>query len=108
MGHYTKLAIFKDCYELTKDVLTKVNKIDKRYRYTLGDDIRRTLFAMLHLINEVNTSDSKIPVLNKFLLYYERLKLDLQLCIDMHIFSPKILSTSFPLLKSVGEQAENR
>ena len=101
MAHYTKLTIFKDCYNLVKDLMVKVNSIDKRYRYTIGDDIRVTALSLVHFLNVINTSSNKKEMLDKFLIYYERLKLDIQLCVDLKIFSVKSIAQSLHLLSLI-------
>lgn len=107
MGHYTKLQIFVDSYEMVKLLLPKINKINKSYKYIIGEEAKRSAIRMLSLINIINTTENmseRLKYMKQFQCYFENIKLCMKLCIDLNLLSAKEFSNIYPLMKNIHEQ----
>ena len=108
MAHYTNTQIFKDTYNMVFLLTKSINRINRSYKYMIGDECKKSSMRMLILLNIINTSgdfSERVKYLNEFLIHYETVKLCMKMCIDFHLLSAKEFSKVYPLTKTVREQA---
>lgn len=59
MALYTELQVFEDSYQLFLQIVTAISRMQRDYRYTLGEQIKRSTMDMLVLIFKANKSRDK-------------------------------------------------
>lgn len=105
--YYRELDIFAPAYSMVVQLLPKINRINRSYRFTIGDFIKESSLEMLSLINITNTSPTdkeRLEHLREFMIQFENVNLGLRLCIDLHLLNHKTLSPILPLIKDVRNQ----
>lgn len=59
MAQYQNLPVFKDAYDLLLRVFSVGRTLPREFRYTIGEDLKKTLLAMLLGIFRANRSRDK-------------------------------------------------
>ena len=96
------LLVYKKTYEFLKIIYEQVTYFPKAYKYTLGEQIKKELLAMLVKIYETNS----LPVQNRsweidiILSNLKSIEIMLHLCRDLKIIS---LNKFIPLSSNIIE-----
>lgn len=59
MAIYTELKVYEDCYQLFLQLVTGTARMQRDFRYSLGEQVRRAAMDMLILIFKANKSHAK-------------------------------------------------
>lgn len=98
------LPVYRDLYRLILRLFELTKHFPREYKYTLGQDIKHDAIILVRSIYRANRSVSKKEWLEEFLDNYEILKLEIRLCVDLHLLSLGHQAELAPLLESVGKQ----
>ena len=104
MALFYDLPVYKDTYKLILLVYGITKEFPREYKYTLGQDMKHDAILLVRSIYRANRSMDKTQYLEEFLDNFEILKLEIRLCVDMKILSPKQQSETEFLLESIGKQ----
>ena len=104
MALYYNLPVYRDTYRLVLTIFTLSKDFSKEYKYSLGQDMKRDALQLVRCIYRANKSTDKQTHLDAFLDEFELLKLEIRLCGDMKILSPKKLAELAVLMDSIGKQ----
>jgi len=99
------LPVYRDTYRLIQLVFLRTRDFPRDYKYSLGQDMRRDAIMLVRSIYRANRSENKRQWLEEFLDNFEILKLEIRLCVDMRLFSPRQQAEMSPLMDSIGKQA---
>ncbi len=98
------LPVYRDVYKLIRIIFEFTQKFPREYKYTLGQDMKHDSLRLVRSIYRANRSVSKKEWLEDFLDEFEILKLEIRLCVDLHLLSFRKQSEISPLLESIGKQ----
>ena len=98
------LPVDRDLYRLILRLFELTKHFPREYKYTLGQDIKHDAIILVRSIYRANRSVSKKEWLEEFLDNYEILKLEIRLCVDLHLLSLIHQAELSPLIESVGKQ----
>ena len=59
MAVYTELKVYEECYRLFLQLVTSTSRLQREYRYTLGEQIKRSAMDMIVLVFKANKSYDK-------------------------------------------------
>lgn len=59
MAVYTELKVYEECYRLFLQLVTSTSRMQRDYRYSLGEQVKRAAMDMLVLIFKANKSRGK-------------------------------------------------
>lgn len=59
MAVYTELKVYEECYRLFLQLVTSTARMQRDFRYSLGEQVKRATMDMLVLIFKANKSHSK-------------------------------------------------
>jgi len=62
---YDQLPVFKACYDLLLDVFLTTKNLNKEYKYTLGEDLKKEVIALLMGIYKANSYQDKRNMLQE-------------------------------------------
>jgi len=104
MALYYDLPVYKDTYQLVKQVFEITKEFPKEYKYSLGQDMKRDALQLVRSIYRANKAEKKKEYLEQFLDDFELLKLEIRLCVDMRILSIRRQAEFSKLIESIGKQ----
>ena len=106
MARYEHLKVFKDCYDLTLEMVKVSRDFPKMFKYTLGGKIQEDLFAVLSLIQQANSAREKEPFQSAGILKMELLKIQIRLAKDLQCFSQDKYLVFIAEVESILRQLE--
>lgn len=106
MGLYYDLPIYKDTYDFVLQIFRITKKFTREYKYSLGQDMKREVIALVRNIYRANKNYNKKPFLETFLDDIEVLKLELRLCRDLKIISIEDYARTFEIIGSIAKQVQ--
>ena len=83
------LPLFRDVYLLTQEILSHTVKFSRDFKFMLGTSLNNDSIELCTVLFTVNNKTDKQEALKLFLYYLERIKLQIRLCSDFHLFSYK-------------------
>lgn len=89
MALYYSLPVYKDVYSLVLLMFEYTKEFPREYKYTLGQDIKRDAVQLVRSIYKANSVKEKSVYLERFMEEFEVLKLEVRLCVDLHIMTVK-------------------
>ena len=104
MALYYDLPVFKDVYRLILLLFAHTKGFPRKYKYTLGQDMKRDGIVLVRSIYRANKAKDKIEYLERFLDDFEVLKLEVRLCVDLKILSIKKQAELSGLMDGIGKQ----
>jgi hypothetical protein len=104
MALYYELPIYKETYHLLLELFKLTQNFSREYKYTIGQDIKYNGIQMVLTIFKANTAIDKSPALAEMSNYFEVLKLELRLCVDLHLISTKQHAAVWNYLDAIGKQ----
>jgi hypothetical protein len=81
---YDELPVFKDSYDLILDVFKSSQTMKREYRYTLGEELKKEIIAVMMCVFRANTSEDKITHIIKAREHIEVVKLQIRLLRDLN------------------------
>ena len=100
------LQIYKDSLAVTNDIIRLTAKMERAYRYSLGNEIMLTCISLMQEIHNVSAAyENRIEAIDKFLEVYHRLSVELQLCDELGLLVHKKLFLIIRALKKIEQQA---
>lgn len=99
-----QLPVYRDVYKLIQMVFAFTKDFPREYKYSLGQDMKHDALRLVRSIYRANRSESKREWLEDFLDDFEILKLEIRLCVDLHLLTLRRQSEAAPLLESIGKQ----
>lgn len=99
------LPVYLDVYRLIQLLYLRTRDFPREYKYSLGQDMRRDALILVRSIYRANRSEHKRQWLEEFLDNFEVLKLEIRLCVDLRLLSPRQQAELAPLMESIGKQA---
>ena len=78
-----ELPVVQKAYDLAKEVLPRVSKFPRDYKYTLGDRIAENTLEILENVIQAAFRKERRPVLENINLSLERLRFLLRLACDL-------------------------
>ncbi|NBO23827.1 MAG: four helix bundle protein [Chlamydiae bacterium] len=104
MGLDYELPIYKDTDSLVLKIFECTKEFSKEYKYTIGQEMKKDALQLLWCIYRANKTKSKQEYLHDFMDYFELMKLQLRLCVDMKVFSIKAQASFAELMDKIGKQ----
>ncbi len=101
---YSELPVYRDSYQLLLTVYRLSSSFTHEYKYSLGQDMKRDALGLFRHLYHANRSSSKTPHLEAFLEDFELLKLELRICMDLHLLSIKKMAELSLLMDKIGKQ----
>ena len=101
---YYDLPVYQDLYRLILLLFQYTKEFPREYKYSLGQEIRRDGVVLVRSMYRANRSYEKRQHLEVFLDDFEVLKLEIRLCIDLHLISMKQQSRISLLMEGIGKQ----
>lgn len=88
MSLYKKLPVYRKCYELTQYVEQCVAGFNKKYKYTIGSELRMLLYKLLRFMSKLNRQPAQhraayLQVADGML---DDVEIQMTLCLDLKVF----------------------
>lgn len=104
MAHYQNLPVFKDAYDLLLRIYTVGRTFQRDYRYTVGEDLKKTLMAMMISLFRANRSHEKLDEVTLCREQIEQVKIYLRILHDLKQLSLKQYVVLVERAESVSKQ----
>lgn len=101
---YDNLPVYKATYDLLLLVFRLNRNFQRDYRYTLGENVKNELVALLVCIYQANATVQKVPHLLKAKEHVVVIKLQIRLLMDLKQINLKQYATAAELIESVSKQ----
>ena len=89
MAHYQNLPVFKDAYDLLLLVYNVSRTFQRDFRYTIGEDLKKTLLEMLVALFRANRHREKGCEVARCREHIEQVKIYLRILHDLKQLSLK-------------------
>jgi hypothetical protein len=104
MALYYDLPVFKDVYQLILKIFDYTKYFPRKYKFTLGQDLKRDGINLVRSIYRANKSKEKTTYLEEFLDDFELVKLELRLCADLKLLPIRKHAELSALMDRIGKQ----
>lgn len=104
MASYDNLPVYKSAYDLLLYVFQIGHNMQRDYRYTLGENLKKELISVLSLIYKANTVTHKADVISEAREKIVIVKLHLRLLCDLKQISIKAYANSSEMVETVSKQ----
>lgn len=104
MALYYDLPIYKDAYQLLLQVFQLTRHFSREYKYTIGQDMKKDAMELVRCIFKANRTKEKLNHLQDMHEVLELFKLQMRVCVDMRLISPKQQSELYLLTDNIGRQ----
>ena len=104
MALYYELPIYKETYSLVLNLFKLTRNFNREYKYTIGQEMKQNSMLMVQYIFKANSARDKSLVLADLSDCVEILKLQLRLCVDMHLISSQQHASVWSGIDSIGKQ----
>lgn len=101
---YSELPVYRDSYQLLLTIYRLSSCFSHEYKYSLGQDMKRDSLALFRHLYHANKTTEKSQYLELFLEDFELLKLELRICMDLHLLSIKQMAELSLLMDKIGKQ----
>lgn len=101
---YDNLPVYKATYDLLLQIFRMNRNFQRDYRYTLGENVKNELIALLVCIYYANSTVQKTVYLQKAKEHMVRVKLQVRLLMDLKQISLKQYATAAEQMESVSKQ----
>jgi len=103
MKNCDNLPVIDKYYDLILWYFNHIEKFPRSYKFTLGDELRRTLLHTLTLYVETRYSKRRAPILEHVNIELEKLRYLSRLCHDVKILSGKSFEYAVRCLEEIGK-----
>lgn len=104
MATYNQLPVYKATYDLLLFVYQIGQNVQRDYRYTLGETMKKDLIEVLVLIYRANSSRQKGEVISEAREKLVAVKLQLRLLNDLKQISLKAYADASLMTESISKQ----
>lgn len=101
---YDNLPVYKSTYDLLLMVFRLNRNFQRDYRYTLGENVKNELVALLVCIYQANSTVQKVPHLQKAREHVVVVKLQIRLLMDLKQINLKQYAAAAELIESISKQ----
>ena len=101
---YDNLPVYKATYDLLLQVFRMNRNFQRDYRYTLGENVKNELIALLVCIYQANSTTQKSVYLQKAREHVVVVKLQIRLLMDLKQINLKQYATAAEQIESVSKQ----
>ena len=91
---YDNLPVYKASYDLLLTIFRLNRNFQRDYRYTLGENVKNELIALLVCIYQANSTTQKAPHLLKAREHVVVIKLQIRLLMDLKQINLKQYATA--------------
>lgn len=81
--HYAELPVFKEAYDLVLEVYRSSPTMQREYRYTLGEEIKKEIVQLLFCVYRANMTRQKAPYIRQARECIELVRLRFRLLHDL-------------------------
>lgn len=104
MANYDNLPVYKSAYDLLLYVFQIGHNMQRDYRYTLGETLKKELVGILVLIYKANMVQEKMSIIAEARERIVVVKLHLRLLCDLKQISMKGYANGAEMAESVSKQ----
>jgi hypothetical protein len=104
MALYYNLPIYKSCYDLLQDLYSLTRHFNREFKYTLGQEMKNSAMQMVLYVFKANSAVNREPFLDELSDRFEILKLQVRLCVDMHLISASQHAKLWEKMEGIGKQ----
>ena len=104
MALYYSLPVYRDTYQLILLLFRLTKEFNREYKYTIGQDLKHDTMRLVRHIYRANQRKERKEHLQDFADDFELVKLQVRLCHDLRLISPKQFSEVILLMDSIGKQ----
>lgn len=104
MAVYTELKVYEECYRLFLQLVITVSRMRRDYRYSLGEQVKRSAMDMLVLIFKANKSHDKSKYLSEAREKLVEVQVMLRVFNDTRQMSDKQFAMFMEMTVSVSKQ----
>ena len=104
MATYNQLPVYKATYDLLLYVYQTGKDVQRDYRYTLGETLKRDLITILTLIYRANANRQKVEIIVEAREKLVAVKLQLRLLHDLKQLSLKNYANASLMTESISKQ----
>lgn len=105
MATYDELMVYKHAYDLTVELMTLTKKMDKSYKFTLGERINNACVEMLLSVYRINMSTSDRGIhFSHSREQIELIRLLLRLMKDLRLIAIRRFSVLNEYVESISKQ----
>ena len=101
---YDNLPVYKATYDLLLLVFRMNRNFQRDYRYTLGENVKNELIALLVCIYQPNSTAQKIVHLQRAREHVVVVKLQIRLLMDLKQINLKQYATAAEQIESISKQ----
>jgi hypothetical protein len=105
MATFDQLQIYKQAYDLTTELMQLSKKMDRGYKFTLGEKINNASIEMLIQIYRINTSnENRDRYFREAREQVELVRLLFRLMRDLHLVTPNRFTRLNEMVESISKQ----
>jgi hypothetical protein len=104
MALYNHLPVYKDSYDLLKELFRFVKNFSREYKFTLGESIKNKAIEMIRNIYRANSSRTKGMLIQAARENAETIRLYIRLCKDLQQIDLEKFVRLNGLIESVSKQ----
>ncbi|MCD8184877.1 MAG: four helix bundle protein [Bacteroides sp.] len=104
MATYNQLPVYKATYDLLLFAYQAVKDVQRDYRYTLGETLKKDLITILTLIYRANTTRQKVETITEAREKLVAVKLQLRLLHDLKQLPLKAYANASLMTESISKQ----
>lgn len=101
---YYELDVYKSSYKLLQETFIHTRTLNKEYKYSLGEDIKKKSFEVLLNIYRANRSNKKTIFIEKARDDVEFIRLSFRLLKDLKVLSLKKFTLLNQTIEDISKQ----
>lgn len=104
MATYDELMVYKHAYDLTVELMTLTKKMDKGYKFTLGERLNDACVELLISVYRINVSKDRQALFAASREQLELVRLLLRLMKDLRLVAIRRFSVLNEYVESISKQ----
>lgn len=105
MARSDTLPIFLETYKFVLEVYKCTFKFPREYKFCLGQEMNLDALRLLTWIFQANHHQDKSAYLDEFLAAFEKVRLEIRLCVDLNVLTVRKLAHLSVIMDGIAEQA---
>ncbi len=102
--NYEQLPVYKDSYRLLTFIYIYTRRINRQYRYTLAEELKKACQEILIHIYEANTSTDKAAHIKEAMRWLVRVRILFRILRDLNQLSEKQITRIIDEIASISKQ----
>ncbi len=102
--NYEQLPVYKDSYHLLIFIYQHTRRINRQYRYTLAEELKKACQEILIHIYQANTSEDKCAHIKEAMRWLIRVRILFRVLRDLNQLSEKQIVRIIDQIASVSKQ----